>query len=704
MKEDHDGNINSLNSIPPMFQYVWVGGEIKPEYLSTVLEISAAAFRSGFKETIIWTDNDEYINKPLKRSDLKSLSNKYNSSRKKNNTAENEHHQSAHQPDSKVPLSAETLDIPIHARNFHIKIKNIDELLDRLKNDPIFPDKETNAYLYNLLRESIGNRNLAAVSDLIRYCSLYYYGGYYLDTDLLPTVNRDTRLVPDTPPLGMIGHIRQQNHPAELRRIASLMKMPLPLEVDGNNDAFGVVPRHPILRVAIQKMLTAYAKQDVEPIILKDISAEKIGDRIKDALTSFESNFVSQLKNDKATQTEFIKSLLNKCFELRLLDNVNFNEMELKNSSQRSPSDVAKDKQKTLLSIEHLIAEYTKQLKIDNFTHEDMKQLSKKLIKYVQEEIKIHQETYNLGYEGATEMDAKRYPFVTKDSNDRNKRRQNTCKASINSFCGAIEDFLLHKDRNGASPYTDKELEAFSPEKLTKSNFVTNIQTIKAPGDYNEEVYLAGCEVKIKCDKTWLHNTKSKVSYDEHALPAKKKSGDFFASGKNEDKKTIEPGEQAAKQDAKTKKGKPERVVAFEPKDSKQESLTIPNKNKVTISIMKIPANEREENIFAVYTVLMNDELLRNSDRSVPAIIKTIRDIVVNIDPSKEENITNAIIEIKTKIAENKDNNYNQNADDIIKAFAKSSCCDFQKIRAALTANPKMDEIMKPVRVGGQQL
>lgn len=178
------------------------------------------------------------------------------------------------------------------------------------------------------------------------------------------------------------------------------------------------------------------------------------------------------------------------------------------------------------------------------------------------------------------------------------------------------------------------------------------------------------------------------------------------------DEKTIAGWEQAAKQIAKTEKGEPERIVL--PKvenilikndtDRKQESPTIPNKNKVTLSITKIPLNEREENIFAVYMVLKNDELLRNSDRSVPAIIKTIRDIVANIDPSKEENISNAIIEIKRKIAENKDNNYNENADDIIKAFAKPSCCDFQKIRAALTANPKIDEIMKPVRVGGQQL
>ncbi|HAT7071424.1 TPA: hypothetical protein JAN90_01235 [Legionella pneumophila] len=42
------------------------------------------------------------------------------------------------------------------------------------------------------------------------------------------------------------------------------------------------------------------------------------------------------------------------------------------------------------------------------------------------------------------------------------------------------------------------------------------------------------------------------------------------------------------------------------------------------------------------------------------------------------------------------------NAHDIINAFAKPSCCNFRKIRAALTANPAMSEIMNPIRVGRQ--
>ncbi|HAU1193152.1 TPA: hypothetical protein F8V07_14560 [Legionella pneumophila] len=143
-------------------------------------------------------------------------------------------------------------------------------------------------------------------------------------------------------------------------------------------------------------------------------------------------------------------------------------------------------------------------------------------------------------------------------------------------------------------------------------------------------------------------------------------------------------------------------VTLENPTVSRQESPTLPNKAKVRISIMKIPANEREENILAVYTVLKNDELLRNQGGSVPTIIKEIRDIVGKIDPSEEENIATAIIEIKRKIANNSDNNYNENAHDIIKAFESPSCCDFRKIRAALTTNPAMDEIMNPVRVGVQ--
>ncbi|KTD54350.1 ankyrin repeat protein [Legionella sainthelensi] len=136
------------------------------------------------------------------------------------------------------------------------------------------------------------------------------------------------------------------------------------------------------------------------------------------------------------------------------------------------------------------------------------------------------------------------------------------------------------------------------------------------------------------------------------------------------------------------------------PQVEQQGRSTLPNKTKAQINIMRIPANEREENILAVYIVLKNDELLKNQEGSVPELVKEIREIVGKLNPSKEGDIANAIIEIKRKIGESRESQYSENAQSLIEAFAKPSCCDFQKIRAALSTNPAMDQIMNPVRVG----
>ncbi|KTC82123.1 hypothetical protein [Legionella cincinnatiensis] len=74
-----------------------------------------------------------------------------------------------------------------------------------------------------------------------------------------------------------------------------------------------------------------------------------------------------------------------------------------------------------------------------------------------------------------------------------------------------------------------------------------------------------------------------------------------------------------------------------------------------------------------------------------------MRDIVGNLDPSKEEAIASAIIEIKDKIIKSEESNYTKNARDLINAFSNPDCCDFRKIRTELTANPSMNEIMSPI-------
>ncbi|HCM9083549.1 TPA: hypothetical protein N5J98_001920, partial [Legionella pneumophila] len=125
-----------------------------------------------------------------------------------------------------------------------------------------------------------------------------------------------------------------------------------------------------------------------------------------------------------------------------------------------------------------------------------------------------------------------------------------------------------------------------------------------------------------------------------------------------------------------------------------EKQLSLSNNAKIHMSIVKIPADERKENILAVYRVLKNDDFLRNQDGTVSTIIKQIKEIVREIDSSKEVNITNAIMEIKKMIVNNKDNNHSENANYIINAFAKPSCCDFRKIREALSTNPAIYEIM----------
>ncbi|HHL3491893.1 TPA: hypothetical protein ACQ53F_000698 [Legionella pneumophila] len=132
--------------------------------------------------------------------------------------------------------------------------------------------------------------------------------------------------------------------------------------------------------------------------------------------------------------------------------------------------------------------------------------------------------------------------------------------------------------------------------------------------------------------------------------------------------------------------------------EAKPDKPALPNKAKVKINIIKIPANEREANILAVYKVLSDDNLMKNKDGSVPNIIKELCEIVGKLDPENEEEIAGAILEIKTKIAHGSEDNISDNARDVLNGFAKSSCCDFQKIRAALSENLAMDEIMNDVQ------
>lgn len=130
--------------------------------------------------------------------------------------------------------------------------------------------------------------------------------------------------------------------------------------------------------------------------------------------------------------------------------------------------------------------------------------------------------------------------------------------------------------------------------------------------------------------------------------------------------------------------------------DDEPNTPTLSNKTKIGLNVTKIPESEREENILAILTVLNNDELLKNKDDTIPAIIEEIREIVGKLDSSKEEEIVDAIIDIKTKIADCSDSIDNEHALNIIEAFNIPDG-NFKKIRAALAVDKEIKHIMDSI-------
>lgn len=127
---------------------------------------------------------------------------------------------------------------------------------------------------------------------------------------------------------------------------------------------------------------------------------------------------------------------------------------------------------------------------------------------------------------------------------------------------------------------------------------------------------------------------------------------------------------------------------------------TLPGKFKVKNRVIKIPTNEREENIFAVGVVLKDDDLMKGTDNAVPSLIQDIRNIVNAIDCSDEDNISDSIILIQEKIRKSPENMYSDNIKRVIDAFNHANRLSFREIRLKLEENSSMKELMDPVKVG----
>lgn len=115
---------------------------------------------------------------------------------------------------------------------------------------------------------------------------------------------------------------------------------------------------------------------------------------------------------------------------------------------------------------------------------------------------------------------------------------------------------------------------------------------------------------------------------------------------------------------------------------------------KCHMNVIKIPANEREQNILAVLNVL-NSSLLNNKDNTTPVVVQNIKAIVEQIDPRDTEHISEKIKEIKALIKSHaKDTEDNFYVRNILEAFESVTNDNFKKIRESLSLVPEFKKIL----------
>ncbi|HCJ1080925.1 TPA: hypothetical protein NQN54_002650 [Legionella pneumophila] len=114
---------------------------------------------------------------------------------------------------------------------------------------------------------------------------------------------------------------------------------------------------------------------------------------------------------------------------------------------------------------------------------------------------------------------------------------------------------------------------------------------------------------------------------------------------------------------------------------------------KVKVNVLRIPANEREANIVAVYAILINKDLMGNID-NIPNVIWQIKSMIENINLD-DDDIARSICLIKEKIENSNENYTNKNIMDFLNAFSKKSDLTFRQIRQELAqSNSEMKKIL----------
>jgi hypothetical protein len=187
--------------ITKKIHFIWVGGILLEADFYNIRQLTVLASQSGF-DVFLWVDRAQ---------------NYYN---------------------------REALESILMPDNF--KLCQLNELLHSMASDPFYQtDDRLKKFELFYARETVGAKNLAAVSDFFRYEILRKTGGYYFDTNTEFNIESDSILMPDDAAEGVLIS-------ASCSRYETIF----------NNDILAAVPGHPILEETLSQLLANYQYLD----------------------------------------------------------------------------------------------------------------------------------------------------------------------------------------------------------------------------------------------------------------------------------------------------------------------------------------------------------------------------------------------------------------------------------------------------------
>jgi hypothetical protein len=207
------GNI-TRGLIPNKIHFIWLGGPIPPVYLRSIALLAKAAKKSRFEITLWVNKQSNYVKTSVN----------------------------------------EEINIP------NLKIRNIHELDEKMINDEFYQDNKRKKFWEFIEREMVGFRNLSAASDFLRFEILRQEGGYYYDTDIIFNIDHTSSLKADYASYGVKTHM-------DINFNCKGNKIFINGIGDTNGDIIGILPNHPLLKMALNKMIEYHQEFDKKPFL-----------------------------------------------------------------------------------------------------------------------------------------------------------------------------------------------------------------------------------------------------------------------------------------------------------------------------------------------------------------------------------------------------------------------------------------------------